>query len=146
VPRLSRWFIRASLAYLVAGFTLGALMLTLNAVMRYEGVGQLVTPHVEFLLIGWTVQLTMGVAFWILPRLEGGTSRGAVGYAWLAFVLLNAGVILAGLGPVLGGFIRLSGRAAEAGAASDARSSRSRGERNSGWCARMGCREDRASW
>jgi len=119
VPRLSRWFIRASLAYLVAGFTLGALMLTLKAVVRYEGVGLLMTPHVEFLLIGWTVQLTMGVAFWILPRFEGGTSRGAVGYAWLAFVLLNTGVILAGLGPVLGdaGFIRLSGRAAEAGAA-----------------------------
>jgi hypothetical protein len=119
VPRLSCWFIRASLAYLVAGFTLGALMLTLKAVVRYEGVGLLVTPHVEFLLIGWTVQLTMGVAFWILPRFEGGTSRGAVGYAWLAFVLLNAGVILAGLGPALGdpGFIRLSGRAAEAAAA-----------------------------
>jgi len=68
-------------------------MLTLKAVVRYEGVGLLMTPHVEFLLIGWTVQLTMGVAFWILPRFEGGTSRGAVGYAWLAFVLLNAGVI-----------------------------------------------------
>jgi len=93
VPRLSCWFIRASLAYLVTGFTLGALMLTLKAVVRYEGVGLLMTPHVEFLLIGWTVQLTMGVAFWILPRFEGGTSRGAVGYAWLAFVLLNAGVI-----------------------------------------------------
>jgi len=94
VPRLSCCFIRASLAYLVAGFTLGALMLTLKAVVRYEGVGLLMmTPHVEFLLIGWTVQLTMGVAFWILPRFEGGTSRGAVGYAWLAFVLLNAGVI-----------------------------------------------------
>lgn len=47
-------------------------------------------PHVEFMLIGWTVQLTMGVAFWILPRFEGGVSRGAVGYAWFAFVLLNA--------------------------------------------------------
>ena len=93
MPRLSCWFIRASLAYLVTGFTLGALMLTLKAVVRYEGVGLLMTPHVEFLLIGWTVQLTMGVAFWILPRFEGGTSRGAVGYAWLAFVLLNAGVI-----------------------------------------------------
>ena len=119
MPRLSCWFIRASLAYLVAGFTLGALMLTLKAVVRYDGMGLLRTPHVEFLLIGWTVQVTMGVAFWILPRFEGGTSRRAVGYAWLAFVLLNAGVILAGLGPVLGdaGFIRLAGQVAEAGAA-----------------------------
>ena len=117
MPSLSCWFIRASLAYLVAGFTLGALMLTLKAVVRYDGMGLLMTPHVEFLLIGWTVQVTMGVAFWILPRFEGGTSRGAVGYAWLAFALLNVGVILAGLGPVLGDAIRLAGRAAEAGAA-----------------------------
>jgi hypothetical protein len=35
MPRLSCWFIRASLAYLIAGFTLGALMLTLKALAQY---------------------------------------------------------------------------------------------------------------
>jgi hypothetical protein len=119
VPRLSVWFIRASLVHLVAGFTLGAFMLALKALAHYGAMAALLTPHMELLLVGSTVQLTMGVAFWILPRFEGGVSRGAVGYAWLAFVLLNAGVILAGLGTVAGGgeAARLAGRVAEAGAA-----------------------------
>jgi uncharacterized membrane protein YidH (DUF202 family) len=63
MPVLSRWFIRASLAYLVAGFSLGALMLAFKACARHGVMWRLFTPHVEFLLIGWTVQLTMGVAF-----------------------------------------------------------------------------------
>jgi hypothetical protein len=119
VPRLSRWLVRVALAYLVAGFTLGALMLAAKALARPAVMARLLTPHVEFLLVGWTVQLTMGVAFWILPRFAGGASRGTVGYAWLAFVLVNAGVLAAGLGPLVGGdnLARLVGRGAECGAA-----------------------------
>jgi hypothetical protein len=118
MPRLGCWFIRASFAYLIAGFTLGALMLTLKALAQYGLMRFLLGPHLEFLLIGWTVQLTMGVAFWMLPRFNGG-SRGRVIYAWLAFVLLNFGVIAAALGPSLAGIAlaRPLGRAAEAGAA-----------------------------
>jgi len=118
MPRLSRWFVRASLVYFVAGFTLGAVMLTLKAVTWPQAAGWLMTPHIEFLLIGWTVQLTMGVAFWILPRFDGGRSRGSAGAAWLAFALLNVGVILAASEPLFhgAGFTRLSGRAAEASA------------------------------
>jgi len=107
MPPLSRWFIRASLAWLVAGFSLGALMLAAKALGHYGAMGRLFVPHVELLLVGWTVQLTMGVAFWILPRFEGGASRGAVGYAWAALVLVNTGVVLVVLGA------SVAGRAAE---------------------------------
>ncbi len=119
MPTLSRWFIRCALAYLLLGFTLGATMLTLKALAHPGAMARLTAPHVEFLLLGWTLQLTMGVAFWILPRLEGGASRGAAGYAWLAFVLVNVGVIAAGLGPCIQGaaMMRLLGRTAETGAA-----------------------------
>ena len=120
MPALSRWFIRASLAYLVAGFSLGAFMLVAKAFARHGWTGLVLVPHVEFLLLGWTMQLTMGVAFWILPRFEGGTSRGAVGYAWMAFVLLNAGVPLVAAATAMdvsardgGAAVRLAGRMAE---------------------------------
>ena len=43
----------------------------------------LLPSHIEFLLIGWTVQLALGVAFWILPRWQ--TQRGDVRPAWAAF-------------------------------------------------------------
>jgi hypothetical protein len=72
--------------------------------------------HIEFLLFGWTLQLVMGVGFWIFPRFRG--SRGNEQPAWLAFGLLNAGVWLAGLGPILAtpALILLLGRLAEVGA------------------------------
>ncbi len=119
MPRLSCWFIRASLSYLALGFTFGALILVHKAMPLHPLLWRLLPAHIEFLLIGWTVQLAMGVAFWILPRFAGGTDRGNVAAAWWAFVLVNAGVLLSGLGPVLGapGSIHFSGRIAEAGAA-----------------------------
>jgi hypothetical protein len=124
MPRLACWFIRASLAYLLAGFSLGAIMLALKATGHQGMAIRGLVPHVDFLLIGWTVQLTMGVAFWILPRLEGGVSRGAVAPASLAFVLLNAGVLLVALASVQTlasaetmSSGRLVGRAAEVAAA-----------------------------
>ncbi|RME66121.1 MAG: hypothetical protein D6790_00700, partial [Caldilineae bacterium] len=60
---------------------------------------RLLPAHMEFLLLGWTLQLAMGVAFWILPRFK--TERGNVKLAWAAFVLLNLGVWLVGVGPIL---------------------------------------------
>jgi len=123
LPPLARWFIRASLAYLLAGFTLGATILALKATGQHGMAIRGLVPHVELLLIGWMVQLTMGVAFWILPRLGGGV-RGGAAPAWLAFVLLNVGVLLVVFASVetlasaqtMSG-ARIVGRAAEAAAA-----------------------------
>jgi cbb3-type cytochrome oxidase subunit 1 len=72
--------------------------------------------HIEFLLFGWTVQLVLGVAFWIFPRFL--SARGDVRPAWLAFGLINLGVWLAGVGLALGApsNIIFIGRLAEAGA------------------------------
>ncbi len=68
-------------------------------------------------MIGWTVQLAMGVGFWILPRL--GKSRGNETLAWLAFFLINAGVWMAGLGGTLRvpDLMLVLGRLTEVGAA-----------------------------
>ncbi len=117
MPRLSRLFIQASLVYLALGFTFGALMLFNKGVPLTPALWRLLPMHVEFLLLGWTVQLAMGVAFWILPRFS--SSRGNEKPAWAAFFLLNIGVWLAGAGPLVGvpGIVVLLGRLMEAGAA-----------------------------
>jgi hypothetical protein len=117
VPRLSCWFIRAALIYLALGFTLGSLLLFHKGVPLHPLVWRLLPAHVEFLLLGWTAQLALGVAFWVLPRFGG--SRGDERPAWAAFVLLNAGVWLAGAGASLAApaVIPFLGRAAEVGAA-----------------------------
>lgn len=107
MPRLSAWTLRAALVYLLAGFTFGALLLAHKGVPYAGQLWRLLPAHVEFLLIGWTVQLILGVAYWILPRLPGG-SRGRSELAGLAVILLNLGVLLvaaqglAGLDSVFG--------------------------------------------
>jgi hypothetical protein len=53
----------------------------------------------EFLLLGWMVQLTMGVAFWILPRFRSGPPRGNIDLVWSAFVILNMGIVLVAVQP-----------------------------------------------
>jgi hypothetical protein len=99
MPRLSVWFIRAALLYLALGFTLGMLLLANKGVLISPTIWQLLPAHIEFLLLGWTVQLALGVAFWILPRWQ--TQRGDVRGAYLAFFLLNLGIWCVVLAPWL---------------------------------------------
>lgn len=94
MPRLSVYYIRASMIYLVVGFTLGGLLLANKGFMISPTVWMLLPVHIEFDLIGWLVQLAMGVAFWILPRFSKGPLRGNERLSWLAFLLINAGILL----------------------------------------------------
>jgi hypothetical protein len=54
--------------------------------------------HIEFVLSGWTLQLAMGIAFWILPRFSHGPRYGNQTFGWLTFGFLNIGILCAGLG------------------------------------------------
>jgi hypothetical protein len=105
------------LFYLAIGITFGALLLYHKGIPLHPLLWRLLPVHVEFLLFGWTVQLVMGVGFWIFPRFW--RSRGNEKPAWLAFGLINLGVWLAGVGPSLGAppLTLLLGRLAETGAA-----------------------------
>jgi hypothetical protein len=122
MPRVARWLVRASLLYLALGFTLGAALLAAKGVALGAVVWRLLPLHVETSLVGWLLQLVMGVAYWIFPRF-GMTpaQRGRESVAWLSFWLLNAGlwaVGLAGLaGPAWAAPVAVAGRVAEGGAA-----------------------------
>jgi hypothetical protein len=117
MPRLSAWFVRAALIYLALGFTLGMLLLANKGIPLSPYVWQLLPAHIEFLFIGWTVQLALGVAFWILPRWQ--TQRGNVRPAWVAFLLLNMGIWCVVLTPWLNlpAWVLSFGRISEAAAA-----------------------------
>jgi heme/copper-type cytochrome/quinol oxidase subunit 1 len=104
--------IRAALLALIAGATLGALML---AAPGTAGVARWRPLHAELLLVGWTIQLAFGVAYWILPRFRSGPERGHEVLGWAAFALVNGGVLLVGLGRSAAGgeMWALAGRSAE---------------------------------
>ena len=119
MPKLSQWFIKFSFGYLLLGFTFGALLLAHKGQPVHPALWNWLPAHIEWLLVGWVAQLTLGVAFWIMPRYWKEPRRGNSRGAYVAIVLLNLGVWLASLGPVL----RLSpwaliiGRVLEVGAA-----------------------------
>lgn len=118
MPRLSVWLIRAALLHLAAGFAIGALLLAHRGAAIHPAVPLLRPAHAELLLVGWTVQLAMGVAFWILPRFRAGPERGDERPVLLAFLLLNVGVIAAALGGIATlRALSLGGRCAESLAA-----------------------------
>ena len=68
MPRLSQWYIRSAFIYLFLGFTIGALLLANKGIPLHPALWGWLPIHIEFLLIGWLLQLILGMAFWILPR------------------------------------------------------------------------------
>lgn len=103
MPRLSVWFIRFAFIHLFLGSTFGGLLLANKGFPFAPWTWNLLPAHMDSLLLGWMAQLAMGVAFWIFPRFGSGAPRGNVRFAWLAFVLLNAGIVMVSIQPFVGG-------------------------------------------
>ena len=118
MPPLSRLFIRASFVNLLAGFTIGSLLLTHKGIFIHPALWGWLPAHIELLLIGWIVQLIMGVAFWITPRFWNAPRRGNETGAQVALFLINAGVWLVIFQALLGGenWMLVAGRLLEVGA------------------------------
>jgi cbb3-type cytochrome oxidase subunit 1 len=93
MPRLSVWFVRLALVYLGLGFTLGASLLLAKGQWLPPTLMRLLPIHAELLLVGWMMQLAMGVSYWILPRLNTDNERGSELPVRLALLTLNAGVL-----------------------------------------------------
>jgi hypothetical protein len=93
MPKLSVWFIRSSLLYLATGFTLGAMLLMNKAVPFFPTAWDFLPVHIECVVIGFILQLTLGTAFWIFPRLVTLTDRGNESLIYLSFGLVNLGIL-----------------------------------------------------
>ena len=114
MPRLTFWAVRLSLGYLLAGFSLGALMLANKGMSYGAWTWRLLPLHVEFLLLGFICQLVIGIAYWILPRFLDG-SRGNLAQYRASLICLNLGVWAAGCYGAFGlpGWVLLAGRVLE---------------------------------
>lgn len=115
MPPLSVYMVRMALIHLAFGFLLGGLMLAHKAFPYAPEVIRLLPWHIHSLFLGWTIQLAFGVAYWIFPRFaleRPGDPRGRAAWAWASLVLLNAGVLVAGLSGAIGWGVGLAGGAA----------------------------------
>jgi hypothetical protein len=92
---LSSVMLRASLTWLLAGFVIGAAMLTDRA-LPGEWRLWLAPSHAHMLFVGWFLQFAVGVAYWLLPRRR--SAERPLGYregaAFVAVVALNLGLVL----------------------------------------------------
>lgn len=93
MPTPSRWMIRLSLMYLLLGIVLGALMLIHKAYVVHPAIWVLLPIHIEVTIFGWIIQLTLGTAYWMLPRFLKGPSRGERKLAYVMIGALNLGII-----------------------------------------------------
>jgi hypothetical protein len=113
MPRAATWLIRAALVHFLSGAMLGASYLVFKATGWPVFAATHLVVHQEQMLIGFLVQLVIGVAWWILPRNEATNMGGPA--IWTCFVLVNVGVLLAALGrdPALPPVLLLVGRLME---------------------------------
>jgi hypothetical protein len=93
MPRLSQLMIRTALLWLAIGYGVGGLVLLTKGLSLLPWLWMLRAAHIHMLLVGWTVQLACGVAFWILPRLDARGSRGDERLVWGCYAALNVGVL-----------------------------------------------------
>ncbi|MCC6615345.1 MAG: cbb3-type cytochrome c oxidase subunit I [Anaerolineae bacterium] len=94
MPRLTIWMVRTSLLHLGIGFTVGMLMFFNKGIPFDPSLWRLLPVHIEMVLLGWTMQLAMGAAFWVLPRFSERARYGNERLGWLAYVLLNTGLAI----------------------------------------------------
>jgi hypothetical protein len=90
----SRYFIRTALAYLLAAFIVGGLVLA-NQGLAIDGrIGVLLPVFYHLLMVGWITQLICGVALWMFPPFSRERPRGDERLAWFTYGALNAGLLL----------------------------------------------------
>jgi len=93
MPRPSRWMIRCSFVYLFLGILMGAMMLIHKAYFIHSAIWMLLPIHIEVTIFGWIIQLTLGTAYYMLPRFLEGPSRGDSRLAYVMIASLNLGII-----------------------------------------------------
>jgi hypothetical protein len=95
VDRVSLFYTRAALVWLLAGVALGALMLS-DGLVAGDWRSWFAPTHGHMLFVGWFLQFAVGVAYWLLPRQR--TAERPLGYderpALVGVLLLNAGLLL----------------------------------------------------
>lgn len=90
----ARFFIRTALAYLLASFLVGGLVLINQGLALDSRIGALLPVFYHLLMVGWVTQLICGVALWMFPPLSRERPRGDERLGWLTYAALNAGLLL----------------------------------------------------
>lgn len=90
MPKITRWFIKAGILYFILG-----VLLAIVAELPAINTGAFLLPvYWHMLVIGWITQVIMGVSIWMFPRKHRNKKKRETVLSWLAFWLLNSGLVL----------------------------------------------------
>jgi heme/copper-type cytochrome/quinol oxidase subunit 1 len=119
LPKLTRFYLKSSFVWLLLALTL-AILQVWPQVQRAALVRAATPLKFHFLMLGWVLQLIFGVIYWMFPKASQERPRGHEGRNWLAFILINMGLLLRSItepfntiypSPTLGFFLAASGLA-----------------------------------
>jgi hypothetical protein len=97
VPRLTQWYLRSALIYLVLSLTIG-LVLAANSMLGISpSLASLQPVFFHLFVVGWLTQLIFGVAYWMFPKYSRETPYRSVNLSRATFWLLNTGLLLRAL-------------------------------------------------
>lgn len=94
MPPITRWHIKTALLYFVAALMVGVALSTRNVLAGPPLLGLLGPTYWHLLTVGWLTQLIFGVALWMFPKFSSAQPRGEERLNWLAYGLLNVGLLL----------------------------------------------------
>jgi hypothetical protein len=98
MPAVTRWFIKAALAYFVAALLLGVVLAAPAVLPVSPAIGVWGPVYVHLFMVGWVAQLIFGVVYWMFPRYSKEKPRSSEGLAVATFVLLNIGLVFRAIG------------------------------------------------
>ncbi|MGE5249745.1 MAG: hypothetical protein ACM3QS_05970 [Bacteroidota bacterium] len=90
MPRLTRWFVKAALVYLLLAVSAGIFV----AWPGGSALSGLFPVYFHTLAFGWLTQLIFGIALWMFPKHSTARPRGHEWLGWVTLITLNAGLIL----------------------------------------------------
>lgn len=94
MPRLSRYFVKTSFLYLLAGLLLGVALAAPGLAEWLPALGAMRPVYLHLLILGWAGQLIIGVMYWMFPKFTKMRPRGSEKLGWATYLLLNAGMAL----------------------------------------------------
>jgi len=92
MPFVPRLFIRTALIWFALGLVWAAAIMLIKVTDSTELRHTFITAHTHMLLVGFFMNIVMGVAFWMFPRPQDKKMNEPL--AVVAYTLLNAGLAL----------------------------------------------------
>lgn len=90
MPNVTRWFIKVGIIYFLLGVSL-AIVAELDVINTRA---LLLPVYWHMIVTGWITQVIMGVSIWMFPRKHRDNKKRESVLSWLAFWLLNSGLVL----------------------------------------------------